>query len=666
MRHHFARVSLTALVSAASLLTTSASWADVATLPAYKIGTAATPTSVGSAASTISTAAQQRVTYGGLALDVPNGWAVVDLSAHPTTCVRFDVHVVYLGTPGAVQDCPAVVEGHTEAILLQPTPSDPPAGAITVIPGAAPTLTWGQLLAGEVIAQISGTGIQMTAALGTDPTVAQDVFRSLTSTPNAPRPLAATPNAPRPLVMLNASLPAAATVPTPLDRSFTWYYGSGFDACTAPALSTMQTWRDFSPYRSIGIYIGGNSRGCDQANLTASWVRSIATMGWKAQPVYVGVQAPCSTTVKATMTPGLEAAQGRDSALDAVAQATALGIGSGSDIYYDMEAYTRSSACSGSVLTFLSAWTSTLHANGYSSGVYSSVASGIQDVANPTALPGFVPPDKIWIAQWKVPPNVYGHAPYVADSQFSPYRRIHQYLGGHPEAYGAITINIDNNLLDTDSNRGNPFGSIDAVTTGPSKVTAAGWAIDPDTSSPIMVQMYVDGLANAVTWADQPRSDVGVAFPAAGPNHGYSLTMASTPGRHTVCLYAINAGPGFSRQLGCRVVTVLSSDPFGSIDAVTTGFNAGSRWVTASGWAIDPDTSSPILVQMYIDSRANTVTWAGQPRPDVGAVFPAAGPNHGYSLTMATTPGSHTVCLYAINTGPGTSRPLGCRAVNVR
>jgi hypothetical protein len=101
-----------------------------------------------------------------------------------------------------------------------------------------------------------------------------------------------------------------------------------------------------------------------------------------------------------------------------------------------------------------------------------------------------------------------------------------------------------------------PFGQLDSTSTGPSTVTASGWAIDPDTSSPIMVQMYVDGLANSLTWADQPRPDVGAVYPQAGPNHGYSATMSTTPGRHTVCLYAINTGPGTSRQLGCRTLTV--------------------------------------------------------------------------------------------------------------
>ena len=121
----------------------------------------------------------------------------------------------------------------------------------------------------------------------------------------------------------------------------------------------------------------------------------------------------------------------------------------------------------------------------------------------------------------------------------------------------ARLILADTNSGFLKSDGGNPVGQVDAVTSpGPGKVTARGWAIDPDTMSPIMVQMYVDGRTNALTWANAPRPDVGAVFPAAGSNHGYTLTMQSTPGAHTVCLYAINTGPGISRQIGCRVVTL--------------------------------------------------------------------------------------------------------------
>ena len=71
------------------------------------------------------------------------------------------------------------------------------------------------------------------------------------------------------------------------------------------------------------------------------------------------------------------------------------------------------------------------------------------------------------------------------------------------------------------------------------------------------------------------------------------------------------------------------------------------------------------MVQMYVDGRTNTLTWASQSRPDIATVYPASGPNHGFSLSLAATRGAHSVCLYAINTGPGNSTPLGCRTVTV-
>jgi N-acetylmuramoyl-L-alanine amidase len=209
-------------------------------------------------------------------------------------------------------------------------------------------------------------------------------------------------------------------------------------------------------------------------------------------------------------------------------------------------------------------------------------------------------------------------------------------------------------------NRFSPIGHVDSVTTGPSTVTAAGWAIDPDSPAPIMVQMYIDGSANALTWANQPRPDVAAAYPAYGPNHGFTLTMHTTPGLHTVCLYAINVGPGTSNRLSCHTVTTANS-PFGHVDSVTTGPST----VTASGWAIDPDSPAPIMVQMYIDGSANALTWANRPRPDVGAAYPTYGPNHGFTLTMNATPGLHKVCLFAINTGPGISKQISCHGVNL-
>jgi hypothetical protein len=86
--------------------------------------------------------------------------------------------------------------------------------------------------------------------------------------------------------------------------------------------------------------------------------------------------------------------------------------------------------------------------------------------------------------------------------------------------------------------------------------------------------------------------------------------------------------------------------------------------VTVSGWTLDPDTTASIPVHIYVDA-AGTAFTANRDRPDVGAVYPALGAAHGFSETVAATPGSHQVCAYGINTGPGGPALLGCRTVTV-
>ena len=67
------------------------------------------------------------VSYHGVEFDVPAGWPVYDLAADPTTCVRFDVHAVYLGHPGADMSCPATVIGRADAVLVEPVDGSTPA-----------------------------------------------------------------------------------------------------------------------------------------------------------------------------------------------------------------------------------------------------------------------------------------------------------------------------------------------------------------------------------------------------------------------------------------------------------------------------------------------------------------------------------------------------------
>jgi Domain of unknown function (DUF1906)/FG-GAP-like repeat len=235
------------------------------------------------------------------------------------------------------------------------------------------------------------------------------------------------------------------------------FTGQGFDACSAPTTERMDAWLA-SPYRAVGVYFGGGNRACTQPNLTADWVTHQQANGWHLLPVYLGRQAPCTTSNKTLLIdPAQAGAQGRAEADAAVAAAAALGLSRASALIFDMEAYeTGNAACTNAVLAFLGAWTARLHDRGYFSGVYGSLASTVTDLVgdyNSTSRPH---PDYLDFARWDGVATTAN--PAIPAGYWSPHRRIHQYLGDHDESYGGLAINIDNDYVDVAPLPGPSFG----------------------------------------------------------------------------------------------------------------------------------------------------------------------------------------------------------------
>jgi hypothetical protein len=54
--------------------------------------------------------------------------------------------------------------------------------------------------------------------------------------------------------------------------------------------------------------------------------------------------------------------------------------------------------------------------------------------------------------------------------------------------------------------------------------------------------------------ASTPRADLAAIWPAYGPNHGLAMDVAAPVAPASVCVYAIDVGPGVTRLLGCRTV----------------------------------------------------------------------------------------------------------------
>jgi hypothetical protein len=223
---------------------------------------------------------------------------------------------------------------------------------------------------------------------------------------------------------------------------------AGFDTCTAPPLHTMKVWR--AEFSAVGIYIGGEDMACSYGNLSAAWVRAVKAMGWSLLPIYVGPQPSCDR-YSGRINPKVAAAQGRLAAKFAVRHAKAFGIGKGSPIYYDIEAYNRkNSRCANAVLAFLSAWDRQLRAKGYVSGLYSSADSAIVSLESANRINGhrLVKPQAIWVALWNNKKNLSA-SPYLKGSAWSRRNLSKQYSGPHKVKVGGIALNVDDDLIDS-------------------------------------------------------------------------------------------------------------------------------------------------------------------------------------------------------------------------
>ena len=62
--------------------------------------------------------ATKTVEFKGYQISVPASWPVYWLNKDPQQCVRYDVNAVYVGTPGANQQCPPGLIGRTQTVSI--------------------------------------------------------------------------------------------------------------------------------------------------------------------------------------------------------------------------------------------------------------------------------------------------------------------------------------------------------------------------------------------------------------------------------------------------------------------------------------------------------------------------------------------------------------------
>src|ERR1035437_9083533 len=215
------------------------------------------------------------VSYHGVRVTVPATWPVIDLRLHPRTCVRFDQAGVYLGSPGTHSDCPAHAVGRTDTVWLR-----------TVSAGRRDPLTSHEAKVGALAARVAVNplghdkraqfvtqAVELEVTWGANSSSVDKVLASAVKSPapSGPAPTnsawAATATSD---TYLGAVQPVSFTAATSADSAGSTFTGMAFDTCAAPPASSMSSWLA-SPYRSVGIYIGGSMRACGDGKPSSTW-----------------------------------------------------------------------------------------------------------------------------------------------------------------------------------------------------------------------------------------------------------------------------------------------------------------------------------------------------------------------------------------------------------
>ena len=196
---------------------------------------------------------------------------------------------------------------------------------------------------------------------------------------------------------------------------------------------------------------------------------------------------------------------------------------------------------------------------------------------------------------------------------------------------------------------GVPFGTFDAFA-GPDHIRLVGWTIDPDSpGGNTQAHVYVDGNFAGAWNANVYRSDVAAAYRDYGGEHGYDVQVPVSPGQHTVELWVINdGGADQPLLLGARVLSIGGSAT-GALDGAFRSPNG----VRVVGWALDPDSTEALDIHVYVDGVFAGSRFADVPRPDVAALFPQFGANHGYDIEVPAAIGTRQITVYAIGKGGG-------------
>lgn len=209
-------------------------------------------------------------------------------------------------------------------------------------------------------------------------------------------------------------------------------------------------------------------------------------------------------------------------------------------------------------------------------------------------------------------------------------------------------------------------GSFDSIVRDHGGYRVSGWLWAPAISDGPANLTISDETGQAATLVGagstgERRPDVSRAFPGAPATTGFSIQVPypdALVGSRRICVTAADTGSG-ALSLGCRTVDHVG-EPLGSFDEA---ISLGRGNVTLSGWVFD--WSGSTSVHVYDNGRFLSRVTPDKYRSDVSAAYPDSPTPNGWFRMFTVPAGVHSLCVYAINIGPGENPLLSCRTVSV-
>lgn len=384
--------------------------------------------------------------------------------------------------------------------------------------------------------------------------------------------------------------------------------GQGFDVCSLPSVSTMQTWWNQSPYTFYGLYLGGIQLPAQCARADAAWVHAVHQQGWSFIPTWVGPQPPCSPlSKKMSPDPSVSYQQGRQEAESASNQAAIVGLTTsglgGTIIYYDMEVFGGASLeCRQAASAFMNGWSERLHELGNKAGGYGAHNSYVEDWA--TIAHG---PNDVWAASWYA--DTYD--PYASvntipwlQGLWVNHQRIRQYAGQHHESWGGIGISIDSDVADGEVAMP-PFGPLvePSVTSSPS-IEDSGWLSADQGWLVSQARLYWTS-DRGKSWVDISPAPVDLAYFMPS---GQAWALSNSGEGHSTIYYSLDRGVSWEKN--------ELSLPLDDSRPIQLQFSSPT-----SGWLVlQKATSLPFDLATLLKTSNAGLTWQTVDLPIVGKI----------------------------------------------